>query len=44
MEEPVEDASSWASLTVENTEGADVPIGSLWADRPAVIAFVRHFG
>jgi hypothetical protein len=32
------------AAVVEDTEGAKLPLGRLWADRPAVLAFVRHFG
>jgi hypothetical protein len=30
--------------TVTAEDGTDVGLDSLWRDRPAVIAFVRHFG
>ncbi|BDG03656.1 hypothetical protein AMOR_26520 [Anaeromyxobacter oryzae] len=33
-----------ASLPVLDERGAAVPLRSLWADRPAVLVFVRHFG
>jgi hypothetical protein len=33
-----------AALTVLDMEGRPVPLGSLWADRPAVLVFLRHFG
>ncbi len=33
-----------AALTVLDTDGMPVAIGSLWATQPAVVGFVRHFG
>ena len=36
--------SDLAALTVLDMEGKAVPFGSLWADRPAVLVFLRHFG
>tara|TARA_B100000614_G_scaffold129766_1_gene115790 strand:- start:534 stop:698 length:165 start_codon:yes stop_codon:yes gene_type:complete len=29
---------------VVDENGGDVPLGSLWLDRTAVLVFVRHFG
>jgi hypothetical protein len=29
---------------VKDVEGNPVRLGSLWADRPAVVIWVRHFG
>jgi hypothetical protein len=40
----MEDATGWASLPIQRSDGSTVPIGELWAESPAVIAFVRHFG
>ena len=37
-------AQKLADLEVEDLEGGRVALGSLWADRPAVVAFIRHFG
>jgi hypothetical protein len=31
-------------LGVLNVEGREVPLSSFWADRPAVVALLRHFG
>lgn len=31
-------------LTVLDSTGASVELASLWRDKPAVLAFVRHFG
>lgn len=30
--------------TVLTTEGTEVRLSSFWAGRPAVLAFLRHFG
>jgi hypothetical protein len=32
------------SVTVLDLDGRAVPLASLWADRPVVLAFIRHFG
>lgn len=37
-------ASRLAPLTVLDAEGRTVTLGAAWADRQAVLAFVRHFG
>jgi hypothetical protein len=37
-------AASLETLTVLDTSGQTVPLASLWADRPVVVAFLRHFG
>ncbi len=31
-------------MTVLDVDGREVPLGQLWADRPAALVFVRHFG
>lgn len=31
-------------VTVLDLDGNSVPLASLWADRPVVLAFIRHFG
>jgi hypothetical protein len=33
-----------ASLTVQDLEGRSVTLGSLYADSPVVLVFLRHFG
>ena len=33
-----------ANLTLPDTEGKPVRLGSLWADSPAVVVFLRHYG
>ena len=37
-------ADTLGSLTVLDEKGTEVPLASLWRDRTAVIALVRHFG
>lgn len=37
-------ADDLAALTVLDEGGRPVVLGTLWRDRPAVLAFVRHFG
>jgi len=37
-------AAALAQLTVLDESGAVVPLKGLWAERPVVLAFVRHFG
>ena len=33
-----------AGLSLSDDTGEDVRLGSLWADRPVVLVFLRHFG
>ena len=37
-------ADDLAKLSVLDARGEPVALGTLWRDRPAVLAFVRHFG
>ena len=37
-------ASRLAPLTVLDERGGATALGSIWEYRPAVVAFVRHFG
>jgi hypothetical protein len=37
-------AADLGALEVTDEHGADVRLDSLWRDRTAVLAFVRHFG
>jgi hypothetical protein len=37
-------ADDLATMTVLDERGQPVPLGTFWRDRPAVLAFVRHFG
>ena len=36
--------SALSDVEVKDTDGNPVRLGSLWADRPAVVIWVRHFG
>jgi hypothetical protein len=33
-----------ADITLPDCDGQQIRLGSLWADGPAVIAFLRHYG
>jgi hypothetical protein len=33
-----------AVITLPDLDGNMVRLGSLWADRPAVVVFLRHYG
>lgn len=33
-----------AELHVQDLDGRRVVLGELWAERPVVLAFIRHFG
>jgi len=38
-------ATRLGSIELENTStGTAQPLGALWADGPAVVIFIRHFG
>jgi hypothetical protein len=37
-------AAALAQCTVQDETGAPVPLKGLWAERPVVLGFVRHFG
>lgn len=37
-------ADDLATMTVLDEHGAPIEVGTLWRDRPAVLAFIRHFG
>jgi peroxiredoxin len=41
---PPSDASGLADLIAEDWLGRDVRLGDLWADGPALLLFVRHWG
>jgi len=36
--------SRLAGVTVNNFKGDSIDLESLWADRPVLLSFVRHFG
>lgn len=37
-------ANALAEMTVLDEQGATIVLGTLWREKPAVIALVRHFG
>ena len=37
-------ATRLSGISLTDLEGRRVRLGSLWAERPVVLAFVRHFG
>jgi hypothetical protein len=37
-------ATKLAPIELRDWTGAPVRLGSLWAERPVVLVFVRHFG
>ena len=37
-------AADLARMTVLDENGGKVELGTLWCDKTAVLAFVRHFG
>lgn len=41
---PPSDASALEDVVLNDVEGHPVRLGDLWSERPAVLAFLRHFG
>ena len=39
-----ERADSLADVVLQDADGVDVRLGELWARRPAVVVFLRHYG
>ena len=37
-------ADRLADIALEDADGNKVRLGTLWADRPVVLTFLRHFG
>jgi hypothetical protein len=37
-------ATRLAGIELNDWRGRPVRLGSLWRDRPVVLAFIRHFG
>jgi hypothetical protein len=33
-----------AEIALPDADGREVRLGSLWAERPAVLVFLRHYG
>lgn len=38
------DVEALAEVTLQDTEGVSHRLGDLFADRPVVLVFLRHFG
>ena len=38
------DVRELADVALKDYEGRDVRLGDLWADRPAALIFLRHYG
>ena len=41
---PPADASGLAGIQVQDLNGESVRLGELWAERPGVLVFLRHYG
>jgi prostamide/prostaglandin F2alpha synthase len=41
---PPQDSSGLADLVVKDLDGNDVRVASFWADGPAVLVWLRHYG
>jgi hypothetical protein len=37
-------ADELADVVLQDADGDDVRLGELWAKRPAVVVFLRHYG
>ena len=37
-------SAALAGITLPDTEGREVQLGSLWQEGPAVLVFLRHYG
>ena len=37
-------AAALAPITLPDVDGKLIQLGSLWADQPAVVVFLRHWG
>jgi hypothetical protein len=37
-------ADELADVVLPNQDGAEVRLGDLWRDRPAVLVWLRHYG
>ncbi len=37
-------ADELAPIVLQDANGDDVTLGELWAKRPAVVVFLRHYG
>jgi len=41
---PSTDARALEGIVLRDSHGSDVRLGDLWADSPALIVFLRHYG
>jgi len=41
---PPTDAAALADLVLQDQDGNDVRLGDLWAQKPVVLAWLRHYG
>jgi hypothetical protein len=41
---PPASAAELADIVLKDHTGADVRLGDLWRDQPAVLVFLRHYG
>lgn len=37
-------SANLAPIELPTPDGEEIRLGSLWEDRPAVVAFLRHYG
>ncbi len=37
-------SSKLAGIVLPDSDGREIRLGSLWASRPAVLVFLRHYG
>ena len=37
-------SAALAPIVLPDVDGNDILLGSLWADHPAVVVFLRHYG
>ena len=37
-------SSRLAEIVLPDTDGREIQLGSLWASRPKVLVFLRHYG
>jgi hypothetical protein len=41
---PPQRADALADITLPNHDGENVRLGDLWAERPAALVWLRHYG
>jgi hypothetical protein len=41
---PPEQADALAGVVLPDQDGRDVRLGDLWAERPVVLVWLRHYG